>query len=292
MAGATEHFNAGIAASNENNYQLAIESFSKALKIAETLGEEGASIVNDCKKSLPKLHLYIGEDLAKAKKADESVVMLKKAVELAKLYGDAQVEASATALIPKVLLADASDYLDNDMYPEAVEAYKKAIAVESNNASSFLGLGMAYSKLNNELEAISAYTKAGELGAKEQADKLISTIYLKKAAAAFSAKNYVLSLESAEKSYSILKSPQASKIIGSSGFSLKKYDKAILGLTNYIAENPEMSSKEKLQVYYQVATSYETIKNNAKACEFYKKIPAADPTFGAFAASKVTTLCK
>jgi tetratricopeptide (TPR) repeat protein len=289
VAAATELFNSGVTASNAKNYTLAIDNFNKALKMAEGLGEEGASIVKDSKDLIPKLYLYSGQDLAAAKKADESIVQLNKAVEVAKLYGNADVEKEATALIPKVLEADAVDYLNNGMFPEAIEAYKKVIALNPNNGEAYLGMGVAESKLNNETGAIEDFSKAIELGDKENAPKQIANIYLKKASAAYSVKGWAAVLENAKKANTYSESSTALKLAGLAATNLKKYDDAITSLNAYLAAEP--TAKDRDNMYYYLAGAYEAKANVAKACEFYKKI-ISNPTFKAAAEYKVNTQLK
>lgn len=289
VAAATELFNAGATALNAKNYTVAIDNFTKALKMAESLGEEGASIVKDSKDLLPKLYMYYGQDLAAAKKADDAIVQLKKAIEVAKSYGNADVEKEAGELIPKVLEKDAADYLNDSMFPEAIEAYKKVLAINPNSGSAYLAMGFAESKLNNEAGAVAAFTKAIELGEKEKASQQLATIYLKKASAAYSAKTYAPAIENAKKANSFNESAPAFKIIGLAATNLKKYDDAIAALNGYLAAEPD--AKDKDNMYFYLAGAYEAKANTAKACEFYKKV-LANPTFKAAAEYKVNTQLK
>ena len=290
IAAATEQFNAGATALSAKNYTLAIENFTKALKMAEGLGEEGASIVKESKDLLPKLYMYYGQDLATAGKIDDAIVQLNKAVEVAKGYGNAEVEKDAMALIPKVLFADAGKYFNDAMYPEAIEAYKKVLALEPGNISAILALGMSELKLNNEAGAVAAFTKAMELGDKENAPAQLANIYLKKASTAYSTKNWAAVLESAKKANEIKESATAFKLSGIAATNLKKYDEVIASLNAYLAAEP--TAKDKDNMFYYIAAAYEAKANTAKACEFYKKI-LANPTFKAAAEYKVNQFkCK
>lgn len=289
IAAATELFNSGVNALNAKNYTVALDNFNKALKMAEGLGEEGAAIVKDSKDLIPKLYLYSGQDLAKANKADDAVEQLKKATDAAKLYGNSEIEKEASELILKVLSADAGQYFNDTMYPEAIEAYKKVLAISPSNGAAYLGIGMAETKLNNEAGAVAAFTKAIELGEKESASKQLATIYLKKASAAYGAKGFAAALESAKKSNEYLASSMALKLAGLSASNLKKYDEAIAILNAYLVAEPNATDKDNM--YYYLAGAFEAKANVAKACEFYKKI-LANPTFKAAAEYKVKTQLK
>lgn len=289
IAAATELFNSGANALSAKNYTLAIENFNKALKMAEGLGEEGASIVKESKDLIPKLYLYLGQDLAADKKADLAIVQLNKAIEVAKIYGNTEIEKEASVMIPKVLEADAAAYLNDAMFPEAIDAYKKVIAINPANGAAYLGMGFAESKLNNEAGAIAAFIKAMELGEQENAAKQLANIYLKKASSAYSAKGFATALENAKKANELSQSSMAFKLAGLSASNLKKYDEAIASLNSYLAAEP--TAKDKDNMYYYIAGAYEAKANVVKACEFYKKI-LANPTFKAAAEYKVNTQLK
>jgi tetratricopeptide (TPR) repeat protein len=290
IAAATETFNAGATALQAKNYTLAIENFTKALKMAEGLGDEGASIVKDSKDMLPQLYMYLGQDLASMQKPDEAVVQLKKAVEVAKLYGKADVEKEATSLIPKVFVADAISNLNNGKLPEAIASYQKAIEITPDNSELYLGIGVAQLKLNDEASAITSFAKAIELGDKDNAPAQLSTIYLKKAQAAATAKNWAVMLDNAKKANSAMISSNGQKFAGIASLNLKKYDDAISFMGQYLESDP--TAKDKDNMLYYIGTAYEAKANNAKACEFYKKI-LANPTFKAIVEYKVKALsCK
>ena len=128
--------------------------------------------------------------------------------------------------------------------------------------------------------AVAAFAKASEFGQKAAADKQIGTIYLKAAVAAYKAKNHAATLENVLKSneYGV---KTANLYGGMAAFNLKKYDQCISLLEGDNSTNAK----------YYLARAYEAKGDNAKACENYKAI-ATDKNFGAYATSKVGTLCK
>lgn len=289
IAAATELYNNGAKMLGEKNYTAAIESFSKAMKMAEGLGEEGATIVKDSKGIIPKIYLAFGQDLASQKKVDESIAQLKLAIEASKAAGLADVEKSATELIPQVLMVGANDLFAAEKYAEAIAAYKKVAEVDANNAKIYFYTGVSESRLGNEAGAIAAFEKAISLGDKEDSPKQISNIYLKKAANAIKTKNYADVYASAKKSNEYVASSQAAKLLGIGAFNLKKYDEAIAAIDSYISLEP--AAKDKNGMFYYLAQAYEAKKNPAKACGYYKQL-MADPTYKQIAEYKVKTELK
>lgn len=289
MAAATELFNSGASALNENNYAVAIESFSKAIKMAEGLGEEGQKIVNDVKSVLPQIYLRYGKELAASKKLDEAIAQLKKAIEVGKAYGAADVEKEAAELIPQIVLADGTTLYSQNKFTEAIAEFKKAIAMDPENARAYFLTGVCESKLGNIDGAVAAFEKAVELGDTDGSPKQLATIFLKKSAADVKAKNWAGVYENAKKSDDYMSTSQAAKLAGIGAFQLKKFKEATEALDKYLSMDPE--AKDKNNMYYYLALSYESLNNPAKACGYYKLL-VNDPTYKATAEYKIKTQLK
>ena len=289
LTAATDAFNAGGAALNESNYPVAIESFNKALKMLEGLGEEGATMLKETKAIIPQIYLRYGKQFAAAKDIDNAVIQIKKAIETGKAYSLADVVEEATELLPQIIMADGNNLLNEGKYAEAIVEYNKAIVSDPTNGLAYLRIGMAESRLENEVGAIAAFEKAITLGQKEDASKQLATQYLKKSVAAYKVKNWAGMFDAAEKSNTYLESGQAKKLVGLSAVQLKKFDRAISALESYYAE--DTSAKDKSSTLYNIATVYEGKGNNAKACGYYKQL-LNDPTYKAAAEYKVKTQLK
>ena len=289
LTAATDAFNAGGAALNESNYPVAIESFNKALKMLEGLGEQGATMLAETKAIIPQIHLRYGKQFASANDIDNAVLQIKKAIETGTASSAADIVKEATELLPQVLMADGNNLLNEGKYAEAIAEYNKVVAVDPANGMAYLRIGMSEARLDNEAGAIAAFEKAITLGQKDDASKQLSTLYLKKSAAALKVQNWAAVLESAEKSNTYLESGQAKKLIGLSAVQLKKFDKAIAALESYYAE--DTNAKDKSSTLYNLATAYEGKGNNAKACGYYKQL-LNDATYKAAAEYKVKTQLK
>lgn len=289
LTAATDAFNAGGAALNESNYPVAIESFNKALKMLEGLGEQGATMLAETKAIIPQIHLRYGKQFASANDIDNAVLQIKKAIETGTAYSATDIVKEATELLPQVLMADGNNLLNEGKYAEAIAEYNKVVAVDPANGMAYLRIGMSEARLDNEAGAVAAFEKAITLGQKDDASKQLSTLYLKKSVAALKVKNWAAVLESAEKSNTYLESGQAKKLIGLSSVQLKKFDKAIAALESYYAE--DTNAKDKSSTLYNLATAYEGKGNNAKACGYYKQL-LNDATYKAVAEYKVKTQLK
>jgi len=277
---AAELYNTAATALNEGNHAAALENFGKALSMAEALGEEGATLATDCKNIIPKLYLQMGKDAANAKDMDKAIELLAQAQKLATEYGQPEVAEDAKDLVPQIYIMDGNALLKEKKFAEAAVEYQKAIDLNGENGAAWLRLGQCKANTGDSEGAVSAFTKAAEFGQKEAADKQLGNMYAKAAQAAYKAKNNQATLDNVLKAneYGFTK---LNVYGGMAAFNLKKYDQCISLLEGDTSVNAR----------YYLARAYEAKGNNAKACENYKAI-ASDKNFGAYATSKVGTLCK
>ena len=280
MAQATEMYNAAIEAYGNGDATAALDGFQKALAAAEALGEEGATLVNDCKNVIPKVYLKLGKDAFNAKDFTKAVEFLANAEKLATEAAQEETVADVKEVMPQVFLASGNALLNEKKFAEAAAEYQKAIDLNGENGVAWLRLGMCKSNGGDVEGAVAAFAKASEFGQKAAADKQLGNIYGKAAQAAYKAKNFEGTLENVLKAneYGFTK---LNVYGGMAAFNLKKYDQCISLLEGDNSTNAK----------YYLARAYEAKGNNAKACENYKAI-VSDKNFGAYATSKVGTLCK
>lgn len=287
MAQATDTYNNGAMTLTTGDNAGALDAFQKALTIAEACGEEGADIVNNCKDIIPKIVLAIGKDFAQAKDYGKAIPQLKTAIEYAQKYSNADVEAEANELIPLLLMQKANGQLRAKDFANAVESYKEVLAVEPKNGRAQLMLAQALTGTNAINEAVEAFKKAAEMGEEKDANKQLSTIFAKQAAAQLKAKKYQEAVDFALKSNEYLENATAMKIAGTAASSLKKNADAIKYLEKYLELSP--NAKDANQMNYTIAALSQLIGDKAKAKEYYQKI-TSDPKFGETAKQMLQSL--
>ena len=280
MAQATEMYNAAIEAYSNGDATAALDGFQKALAAAEALGEEGAALATDCKNVIPKVYVKLGKDAFNAKDFTKAVEFLANAEKLATEAGQEETVADVKEVMPQVYLGAGNALLNEKKFAEAAAEYQKAIDLNGENGVAWLRLGMCKSNGGDVEGAVAAFAKASEFGQKAAADKQLGNIYGKAAQAAYKAKNFAGTLENVLKAneYGFTK---LNVYGGMAAFNLKKYDQCISLLEGDNSTNAK----------YYLARAYEAKGDNAKACENYKAI-VSDKNFGAYATSKVGTLCK
>lgn len=286
---ALETYNAGAAALNDGNKELALTNFKKALEAGQALGADGEELVNNCKNAIPSVILSIGKELYNNKDFDNALAKINEAAKVASEYGVADVASEAKELVPTINLAKGTSALMGKNFPVAISALQSVVAADSTNANAALYLGQALNATGKAEEAVKAFKLAAANGKEEVANKQISTIYLKQAAAALKTKAFDKASELAKESLKYDDNAQAYLVAGQAATSLKDNNTALDYYTKYLEAAP--TAKNASAITYTVAALYQTAGNKAKAIEYYKKV-LNDAKFGATAKQMIDALSK
>lgn len=287
IAQATENYNNGAMELQMGNKDAALNYFQTALTMAEALGDEGVDIVTNCKNTIPALLASIAKDLVKAESFDAAIEQLKKTIEVAESYGNVEVVEEAKTLIPQVLMSKAGDLLNAKDFAGAAEVYKQVVDADPANGMAALRLGMALGSLGKVEDAEAAYLQAAANGQEANANKQLSNLFVKQAAALLKAKNYQGAMDAAVKGNGYLENPTAMKVAGTAASQLKKNAEAIAFLEKYLELSP--NAKDAAKMKYTIAATAQLMGDNAKAKEFYQMI-TSDPQFGATAQEMLKAL--
>lgn len=274
---ATETANSANDALVAGNYEVALSGFQEALALAQACGEEGATLTNTCKGVIPKIILSLAKENIKAAAYDNAVAKLNEAVAVAKEYGVDEVAEDASALIGQTLMAKGTALLKAKDFAGAAAAYKMVVDADPTNGMAALRLGQALANTTDAAGAIAALEVAAANGQEENANKQLSTIYLKKAAASLKSNAHADAIESALKAVGYAENPQAYMIAGQASQKTNKTADAIKYFEKYLELSP--TAKNANTIAYTVGALYQKSGNNAKAKEFYQKV-ANDPTLG------------
>lgn len=286
---ATDLYNSGATMLNSGNADSALGLFEQALSMGETLGEEAAELIGNCKNIIPKVILSKAKEFAAENDFENAVATTNKAIEKAESFDQFETLSEASALLTQLVLQDAGVKLNAKDFAGAAAGYRKATELDPDNAIAWLRLGMALGASSDIENAVAAYKKAAELGQDNAANKQLGNLYLIEAVKCQKQKNFAGMLENAEISASYNESANAYKLIGTAAAGLNQNDKAIEGFEKYLAIQP--NAKDKNQIYYQLATVYQNSGNNSQACTYFKMI-MSDPKFGEYATHVVKNVLK
>ena len=276
LATVTETYNNGINANEAGNVELALQNFKEALVMAEALGEEGAAIAANCKSSIPILMFSLAKKAVNESEYDKAVAGLKETIEAANKYGVDNVADDASVLIPQVIMQKANGFFNDKDYAAAAAAYKEVLAEDAANGMASLRLGAALKASGDKEGAVAAFLAAIENGQDKAASKQLVNHYQQEAAAALKAKKYDDAIASAlESSKYDASNAKAFQIAGTAASNGGKTKQAIEYFEKYLELAP--SAKNSGDILFSIAVSYQQLKDNAKAKEYYQKA-VADPS--------------
>ena len=284
---ATENYNNGAMELNMGNNDAAITYFQTALEMAEALGEEGAEVAANCRNIIPAIYLSSAKEQIKAENYDAAVEQLNKAIETAGKYENPEVADDANALMPQVYLSKGNGFLQAKNFPEAEVAYQKAIELDPANGMAYFRLGQVLASQNKVAEAEAAYVQAAANGQEKNANKQLSTMFVKLAQAASKAKKHQETIEYAAKSNQYLENANAYRFAASASQQLGKNADCIANYEKYLELSP--NAKDAAGVKFTIAALYQQGGDKAKAKEYYQMV-STDPQYGPSAQEQLKTL--
>ena len=284
---ATENYNNGAMELNMGNNDAAITYFQTALEMAEALGEEGAEVAANCRNIIPAIYLSSAKEQIKSENYDMAVEQLNKAIETAGKYENPEVADDANALMPQVYLSKGNGFLQAKNFPEAEVAYQKAIELDATNGMAYFRLGQVLASQNKVAEAEAAYVQAAANGQEKNANKQLSTMFVKLAQAASKAKKYQEVIDYAAKSNQYLENANAYRFAASASQQLGKNADCIANYEKYLELSP--NAKDAAGVKFTIAALYQQGGDKAKAKEYYQMV-STDPQYGPSAQEQLKTL--
>lgn len=293
LATATATYNSGAEALTMGNKTSALEYFQKALTMAEALGDEGADVAANCKSAIPSVILSIGKEFYNNKDFSNAKAKFVEAAEVAKKYGNEEVTAEVESLLPtvgkRIALAKVNDAMKNKDVAGVIAGYEEAMAIDTTDANTALKYGQFLGNAGKFDDAVKYLELAARHGQEGNAKAVLSTTFLKNAAAQLKAGKYADAVAFAEKANSYKENAQAYLIAGQASQKANKNADAIANFEKYLEAAP--TAKNAGAIAFTVGALYQQAGNKAKAVEYYKKVET-DPQFGAQAKTLITSLSK
>lgn len=294
-ADAAQKYNDGVAAFNAKNFQLAIDAFNGAIKIAEQVGEEANDVKDGSIKLLPTSYLQNAMVFYKANNFEASIKEFNKAIEVGKKYNDNTIVTKASGAVPQLYRIMGNRELEAKNFEKAKEYYRMGLNLNPEATNSLLGLGLVYSKQDKVDSALVYFDKVIEIGKRtnkldevEKANSQARDMLLEQASEAEKAKKY----EDAHSNYeSALKYAPQSEVVyyklAFCNYTLSKWDDAEDAAKKTLEYT--LNPNDKAKVYFLLAGVGEAKKDIPMACENYK-LAQADPKYKAQATARRTAL--
>ena len=267
---AVEAFNMGAQAL-ETNKAEALTQFKSALAQFEACTEdEAVDMVAQCKKIIPQTILSIAKEQINEALYDEAVETLKEAAAVAEGYGIEDIADDAKNLIPNAFSRKGAALLKAKDFAGAAAALKEVVALTPEDGQSQLLYGQALMQAGDNAAAIAAFEAAAANGKADQANKLLSNVYLKEGMALVKANKSAEAIEALEKANSYVESANAYKLIASANTKLGKSKAAIEAYKKYLEVDP--NAKDAADVMFTIAATAQKAGDKATAIEYYKKL--------------------
>lgn len=243
----TEMFNNAVAALQAGDKAGALDQFKAVLPLAEALGADGEAVVENCKKTIPAVILSMAKDAFKDADYDTAIAKCQEAAAVGKEYGVSDVVEEAEGLVPQFRMQKGNALLNAKDFAGASEVYKEALAADPTDGVTALRLGQALSGAGKTDEAVEALKTAAANGQEATANKLLSNIFTKKAAAALKAKDFKSAAAAAAESNDYLENANACKIAGISNMNMKNNAEAVKYLKKYLELAPTAADAAQMK---------------------------------------------
>ena len=285
----TETYNNGAMELEMGNKEAALNYFQTAVTEAEALGEAGADIVANCQMMIPAVMLSLANDFIESDDLDAAMEWLTKAEEAANAYGDTGNATKAAEKKEQVLMKKAANLLKAKDYVNSIVIYEQIMAADPTNGRAALQMGQAYNATGELDKAEEAFNVAAANGQEKQAHKQLSTLYVKKAQAAYKEKKNQDAFDFAVKSNEYLENANACKFAGQAAMALGKTAEAVPFLEKYVELSP--NAKDANQMKFNIAATVQKLGDKEKAKEYYQQV-LSDPKLGAAAKQQFDALNK
>lgn len=232
------------------DFQTAADTFKAALQETEGCTEEGVDVlVASCKKGYVLAQNGYAQALYKKGELDAAIAQAEVTIAAAKENGEDEIAQKAESFkfqlhqaVANAKMKAAGAAADAAgkaaAYKEALVHLEAVLEKDAENGKAYLQKGQILNALGKKDDAIAAFTKASELGLGDQANKQLSTIFLKEAQALNKAQNFKGAVEAALKSAEYLPNANAYKIAGIASQKAGDIAGAAEYLQKYLDINP------------------------------------------------------
>ncbi len=274
---AGELFNEGNQAVKANKFELAIQKYEEAMKVAEPLGEAGEMIVINAQSQIPQLYYKIGVSDYKDQKVDKAIAEFEKAIDFGKKYNDPQTVKNAEETIPKLYYAKGNDFYKADDYANALKSFEQSAAIAPDYSRAFWGMGLAYNKLGETKKMKESFEKALELAKADGDSKMESKIAktAKKFLQASGAKKLqAQDWEGALQCFDASLSFDADNAdnyyyMALANNGLSKWDEAAVAANKGLEMSASQNVEYKAKFYYELGNALKGKGDSTKACEAF-----------------------
>jgi tetratricopeptide (TPR) repeat protein len=279
MKEVADAFNLGVQFASTNP-EVAIKSFEQAIKYADEVeDEEAKSLKANAMSQIPKLYFDWARSLVQKGDLTGGLAQLKNCIAASEKYNTPIYAQNARPTVAAIYLALGNTAMKEKKFEEAITNYDSAIEYDERNVKAFLGKVLVYNEREMEEEMVEAAMggmnsnpRPADIKTVEDIRKVVTAFYFNSAQKSMQEKQYAeteTNLQNAIR-FGMDNNPVVYYQLGLARMSMNKWEEAVEALVE-AADLDEGSAADKAKYYFNLGKSYESLGNNSKACESYKK---------------------
>lgn len=267
----------GAQAYKGENYDEAINAFSKCLEMCEKVAE-----TDDYKNKIipiyPNLFYLSARNIYKEKKYTDAIARLKEAKEIAAKYEDEKTTAKVDKLLVQAFSKQGSKMFQVADYDSSIRCFNSAIELNPDYTIAYYGKGMAY-KAKDDFESMKEsfdlLIEKGEEGNKNiaKAKQTIKTHYTNSGIMALNESNYENAIENLTAALDYDDQDLGNyHLIAYANNKLENFDATIEICNKAIEIAGESQSETISDIYFELGEASKNIGDNATACDAFSKV--------------------
>lgn len=276
----------------------AIAELEKCIDLAKKVGEDAEEYQIVAESALPNLYLSRATNINATRDFPATVKALEATVAAAEKYNNADIKEKAEKTLPQVFYAMGAADFQAQKFEEAINNLEQAIVRDPGMAGAYFIRGACYQSLKDEAKMDENYKLAIEKGTAnndastvQRAKTQLTRYYNNSGATAQKAQKWDDAIAAFSKTIQIdNENSDAYYSLSTCYNSKKSWNDAISSGEKALELRSGGDAKALDGVYYQLGTAYAGKNDNAKACEYFKKI--ANEPFLAGAKYQIETALK
>ena len=276
MQEVTEAYNNGAEAMAAGDLDKAITELEKCVDLAKKVGDDAEELLVVAESALPGLYFKKATNILATRDYPATLQALEATVAVAEKYNSKDVKETAEKTIPQIYMALGNADYTAQKYEDAIKNFDLALARDPNNARAYYVRGVCYQNLKDEANmeesfklAIEKGTAANDAQSVQGAKTALSRYFYNAGITARRAQKWDDAIVAFTKTLEAdVSNFDAYYALASSYNSKKSFDNAIAACEKALQIKTEGSDG----VYYEFGTAYAGKNNNAKACEYFKKV--------------------
>ena len=292
------------------NLDEAIVEFEKCIELAIQVGEEAEMVQIEIEGALPNLYL---QRVSKIPRDDHSALLqaLEATVAIAEKYNDTRAKENAERQIPQIYVAIGNKFRSEQKFEEAIANFEEAISINPNIAIAYFLKGVCYESMRDEPNMDESYKLAIEKGKESgdaqnarQAQERLRNYHRNAGARANTEAQTMENNKRPQRDVdakfndAIVSFTKALEVddrdfdsyrgLITSYNGLKRWDDAIANGEKAL----EIKDSGADAIWYGLGVAYVCKKDNAKACESFKKVTTSEQRLFTAAKEYITNFLK